>query len=173
MKDHYNLLFVCTGNAGRSIIAEALANQLSKGRLRAYSAGSQPKGEVNADAIAVLQSAGFSTDGLRSKSWEEFSAADAPKMDLIITVCDRAANEPCPIWPGHPTTAHWSVPDPSAVADSSQPGSSEKIQAAYQDVMKLLSQRITLLLSLKLEALDQLTASTRLRESGLSAHAGS
>ncbi|MEJ1098429.1 MULTISPECIES: arsenate reductase ArsC [unclassified Pseudoxanthomonas] len=173
MKDHYNLLFVCTGNAGRSIIAEALANQLSKGRLRAYSAGSQPKGEVNADAIAVLQSAGFSTDGLRSKSWEEFSAADAPKMDLIITVCDRAANEPCPIWPGHPTTAHWSVPDPSVVADSSQPGSSEKIQAAYQDVMKLLSQRITLLLSLKLEALDQLTASTRLRESGLSAHAGS
>ena len=173
MKDHYNLLFVCTGNAGRSIIAEALANQLSKGRLRAYSAGSQPKGEVNADAIAVLQSAGFSTDGLRSKSWEEFSASDAPKMDLIITVCDRAANEPCPIWPGHPTTAHWSVPDPSAVADSSQPGSSEKIRAGYQDVMKLLSQRITLLLSLKLEALDQLTASTRLRESGLSAHAGS
>lgn len=173
MKDHYNLLFVCTGNAGRSIIAEALANQLSKGRLRAYSAGSQPRGEVNPDAIAVLQSAGFSTDGLRSKSWEEFSAADAPKMDLIITVCDRAANEPCPIWPGHPTTAHWSVPDPTAVAGSSEPGSSEKIQAAFQDVMKLLSQRITLLLSLKLEALDQLTASTRLRESGLSASAGS
>ncbi len=173
MKEHYNLLFVCTGNAGRSIIAEALANQLSKGRLRAYSAGSQPKGEVNPDAIAVLQSAGFNTDGLRSKSWEEFSAADAPKMDLIITVCDRAANEPCPIWPGHPTTAHWSVPDPTAVVSSSEPGSSEKIQAAFQDVMKLLSQRITLLLSLKLEALDQLTASTRLRESGLSAHAGS
>jgi arsenate reductase (thioredoxin) len=173
MKDHYNLLFVCTGNAGRSIIAEALANQLSKGRLRAYSAGSLPKGEVNPDAIAVLQSAGFDTDGLRSKSWEEFSAADAPKMDLIITVCDRAANEPCPIWPGHPTTAHWSVPDPTAVADSSEPGASEKIQAAFQDVMKLLSQRITLLLSLKLEALDQLTASTRLRESGLSAQAGS
>jgi arsenate reductase len=173
MKEHYNLLFVCTGNAGRSIIAEALANQLSKGRLRAYSAGSQPKGEVNPDAIAVLQSAGFNTDGLRSKSWEEFSAADAPKMDLIITVCDRAANEPCPIWPGHPTTAHWSVPDPTAVVSSSEPGSSEKIQTAFQDVMKLLSQRITLLLSLKLEALDQLTASTRLRESGLSAHAGS
>lgn len=173
MKDHYNLLFVCTGNAGRSIIAEALANQLSKGRLRAYSAGSQPKGEVNPDAIAVLQSAGFSTEGLRSKSWEEFSAADAPKMDLIITVCDRAANEPCPIWPGHPTTAHWSVPDPTAAADASEPGSSEKIQAAFQDVMKLLSQRITLLLSLKLEALDQLTASTRLRESGLYANAGS
>jgi arsenate reductase (thioredoxin) len=173
MKDHYNVLFVCTGNAGRSIIAEALANQLSKGRLRAYSAGSQPRGEVNPDAIAVLQSAGFSTDGLRSKSWEEFSAADAPKMDLIITVCDRAANEPCPIWPGHPTTAHWSVPDPTAIVDSSESGSSEKIQAGFQDVMKLLSQRITLLLSLKLEALDQLTASTRLRESGLSAHAGS
>lgn len=163
MKDQYNVLFVCTGNAGRSLIAEALANQLSKGRLRAYSGGSQPKGEVSPHAIAVLQSAGFSTDGLRSKSWEEFSADGAPKMDLIITVCDRAANEPCPIWPGHPTTAHWSVPDPSTVA-----GTPEQILAAYKDVMMVLHQRIALLLSLKLEALDQLTASTRLRESGLS-----
>jgi arsenate reductase (thioredoxin) len=168
MKEHYNVLFVCTGNAGRSLIAEALANQLSKGRLRAYSGGSQPKREVSPDAMAVLQDAGFSTDGLRSKSWQEFSAADAPKMDLIITVCDRAANEPCPIWPGHPTTAHWSVPDPSAVT-----GTPEQIQAAYKDVMMVLHQRIALLLSLKLEALDQLTASTRLRESGLSSSAGS
>lgn len=163
MKDQYNVLFVCTGNAGRSLIAEALANQLSKGRLRAYSGGSQPKGEVSPHAITVLQSADFSIDGLRSKSWEEFSADGAPKMDLIITVCDRAANEPCPIWPGHPTTAHWSVPDPSTVT-----GTPEQILAAYKDVMMVLHQRIALLLSLKLEALDQLTASTRLRESGLS-----
>lgn len=163
MKDQYNVLFVCTGNSARSIIAEALANQLGKGRLRAYSAGSQPKGEVNPQAIATLQSAGFATDGLRSKSWEEFSGADAPPMDLVITVCDRAANESCPVWPGHPTTAHWSVPDPAAAT-----GTPEQIQAAYADAMMVLHQRISLLLSLKLEALDQLAASTRLQESGLS-----
>lgn len=163
MKDQYNVLFVCTGNSARSIIAEALANQLGKGRLRAYSAGSQPKGEVNSQAIATLQSAGFATDGLRSKSWEEFSGADAPPMDLVITVCDRAANESCPVWPGHPTTAHWSVPDPAAAT-----GTPEQIQAAYADAMMVLHQRISLLLSLKLEALDQLAASTRLQESGLS-----
>lgn len=164
MKEQYNVLFVCTGNAGRSIIAEALANQLSKGRLCAFSAGSLPKGQVSANAIAALRTAGFSTEGLRSKSWEEFSGADAPKMDLIITVCDRAANETCPIWPGHPTTAHWSIPDPSSAT-----GTPEQIQQAYADAMMVLHQRISLLLSLKLEALDQLTASTRLRESGLAA----
>src|SRR5262245_48648624 len=113
----YNVLFICTGNSARSIFGEVLLNQpsISKGRLKAYSAGSQPAGRVHPLAIETLEHSQLPTDGLRSKSWDEFAAADAPHMDIVVTVCDRAANETCPIWPGHPATAHWSIADPAGV----------------------------------------------------------
>src|SRR5690625_622788 len=126
MKDCYNVLFVCTGNSARSLIAEALANSLGHGRLQAFSAGSKPAGRIHPQAKRLLQSTGLDTTGLRSKSWDEFSGPDAPVMDLIITVCDRAVGEACPVWPGHPLTAHWSVPDPGAAS-----GSPEKVEKAF------------------------------------------
>lgn len=151
MKDKYNVLFVCTGNSARSVMAETLANRLGHGRLRAYSAGSHPEGHVHPLAIQVLEATGLPTDGLRSKSWDEFSAPGAPEMDLIITVCDRAAGEACPHWPGHPVTAHWSIPDPSAAA-----GTREHQLKAFGDALQMLQQRISLLLSLQPEAWDRL-----------------
>ncbi|WP_449284074.1 arsenate reductase ArsC [Luteimonas qiangzhengi] len=151
MKDKYNVLFVCTGNSARSVMAETLANRLGHGRLRAYSAGSHPEGHVHPLAIQVLEATGLPTDGLRSKSWDEFSAPGAPRMDLIITVCDRAAGEACPHWLGHPVTAHWSIPDPSAAA-----GTREHQLNAFGDALQMLQQRISLLLSLQPEAWDRL-----------------
>ncbi|MBB6599191.1 arsenate reductase ArsC [Luteimonas sp. MC1825] len=144
MKDRYNILFVCTGNSARSIMAEAVANRLGGERMRAFSAGSHPQGHVHRGALQVLDAAGLATSGLRSKSWEEFAAADAPVMDLVITVCDRAAAEACPHWPGHPVTAHWSVPDPAAVE-----GSPEQVERAFSLALQMLHQRISLLLSLR------------------------
>lgn len=152
MKDRYNVLFICTGNSARSIMAEAIANRLGGGRLRAFSAGSHPEGNVHPGALHVLETAGLATSGLRSKSWQEFTPADAPVMDLVITVCDRAAGEPCPNWPGHPVTAHWSVPDPAAV--HSRP---EQVQRAFSLALQMLQQRISLLLSLRPEAWDRLS----------------
>lgn len=163
MKGHYNLLFLCTGNSARSIMAEVLANQSGHGRFTAYSAGSQPRGEVNPMALQVLQEAGFSTDGLRSKPWDEFAQPDAPEMDLIITVCDRAAGETCPVWPGQPITAHWGVPDPAAAV-----GTAEEVHKAFVQAMLVLQQRISLLQALKIESLDRLVLENRVREIGRS-----
>ncbi|WP_313498211.1 arsenate reductase ArsC [Pseudoxanthomonas mexicana] len=159
----YNLLFLCTGNSARSIMAEAMANHLGKGRFHAYSAGSHPRGRVHPVALQILQDAGLPTATLRSKPWDEFAAADAPPMDLIITVCDKAAGEACPVWPGHPVTAHWGVEDPATVA-----GSPEQVRHAFAHALHLLQHRITLLLALKPEALDRLALETRVREIGRS-----
>jgi arsenate reductase (thioredoxin) len=145
-----NILFLCTGNSARSILAECLANHLGRGRIRAYSAGSHPAGRVHPFALEVLQSAGISTDGVRSKNWEEFSAADAPEMDLIITVCDNAAGEACPFWPGNPATAHWGYPDPAAVQ-----GPDDVKRKAFQHTMDALRSRIQLLLDMPIDRLNQ------------------
>ncbi|KAF1721461.1 arsenate reductase ArsC [Pseudoxanthomonas wuyuanensis] len=161
MKGHYNVLFLCTGNSARSIMAEVLANQLGHGRFTAYSAGSSPRGQVNPMALQVLQDAGFSTEGLRSKPWDEFAQPGAPEMDLVITVCDRAAGESCPVWPGHPVTAHWGVPDPAAAT-----GSAEEIHKAFTQTLMVLQQRIHLLAALKIEALDRLVLESKVREIG-------
>ena len=151
MNQPYNILFLCTANSARSILAEALANHVGHGRLRAYSAGSRPSGSVQPMALDVLQRVGIPTDGLRSKSWDEFEVAGAPEMDIVITVCGNAAGETCPVWPGHPLTAHWGVDDPAAVT-----GSEERRRDAFMDAMKVLRHRIDLLLSLRPEALDRL-----------------
>lgn len=161
MKDRYNILFLCTANSARSILAEALANHVGHGRLQAFSAGSQPSGQVQPMALEVLQRVGVPTDGLRSKSWDEFGADGAPQMDIVITVCGNAAGETCPVWPGHPVTAHWGVDDPAAVA-----GSEEQRRDAFVEAMKVLRHRIDLLLSLRPEALDRLALQGRLAEIG-------
>ena len=161
MKDCYNILFLCTGNSARSILAEALANHMSAGRLNAFSAGSQPAGQVQPLAIEILKRSGISTEGLRSKSWDEFSDNDAPVMDIVITVCGRAAGETCPVWPGHPITAHWGIDDPAAVE-----GSEDERRRAFELAMTAMQQRISLLLSLKPEALDALTLQNKIREIG-------
>jgi arsenate reductase len=145
MQGHYNVLFLCTGNSARSIIAEAILNHKGQPNFTAYSAGSHPSGIVRPEAIALLNNVQLPTDGLRSKSWEEFAKPEAPKLDFVFTVCDHAANEVCPIWPGRPITAHWGVPDPAAVR-----GSAEEIERAYRDAFVTLERRISLFLSLPL-----------------------
>ncbi|HEY0661939.1 MAG TPA: arsenate reductase ArsC [Lysobacter sp.] len=159
MKDRYNVLFVCTGNSARSQMAEALANSLGKGRVRAFSAGSHPAGRVQPMALQVMADAGLDVSVLRSKSWAEFAQPGAPEMDLVITVCDRAGGESCPVWPGQPITAHWSIPDPVGVT-----GTPEQVHKAFLNTLLLLQQRISLLLSLRMEGLDRLAAETRLRQ---------
>lgn len=154
-----NLLFLCTGNSARSILAEALLNRDGVGRFRAYSAGSQPKGEPHPAALALLAEQGFPLDGLRSKSWQEFAGADAPQMDLVITVCDSAAGETCPIWPGHPTTADWGIEEPAAVVGDDQP-------QAFFNAMTYLQRRISLLLNLPESELDALAWRDGVREIG-------
>jgi arsenate reductase len=147
----YNVLFLCTGNSARSILGEALLNHWGKDKFRAFSAGSFPKGVVNPLAIELLQSLHLPTEGLRSKSWNEFASPDAPKMDFVITVCDQAASEICPIWPGQPITAHWGVPDPAAVE-----GTVAQRRAAFSDACRRLDARIKLFVSLPLDKLDRL-----------------
>ena len=159
MKDRYNVLFVCTGNSARSQMAEALANSLGKGRLRAFSAGSHPAGRVQPMALQVMADAGLDVSVLRSKSWAEFAQPSAPEMDLVITVCDRAGGESCPVWPGQPITAHWSIPDPVGIT-----GTPERVHKAFLNTLLLLQQRISLLLSLRMEGLDRLAAETKLRQ---------
>jgi arsenate reductase len=154
----FNVLFLCTGNSARSIIAEALLNELGKGRFRAFSAGSHPSGRVNPVVAAYLESVGLSTAGARSKSWDEFAALGAPLMDIVITVCDQAAGEVCPVWPGMPAKAHWSAPDPAAFMD--QP---EKARAVAKDVYNLMRQRISLLVSLPVDKLDRLSLQGKAR----------
>lgn len=148
MPDHYNVLFLCTGNSARSILAEALLNHKAKGAFTAYSAGSHPSGRVRPEALKQLELAGIATTGLRSKSWDEFAGPDAPAMSFVFTVCDNAANEVCPFWPGQPMTAHWGVPDPAAVK-----GTPEEIERAYRDAFSILDRRIGLFLSVPLSTL--------------------
>ena len=147
----YNVLFLCTGNSARSIMAEALLNAEGKGKFRAYSAGSFPAGKVNPIALELLKHFDFPTEGMRSKSWDEFAAADAPQMDFVFTVCDNAAGEVCPVWPGKPMTAHWGVPDPAAVD-----GSAAVKMHAFRDTFRQLSNRIRIFVELPFEKLDRL-----------------
>jgi protein-tyrosine-phosphatase len=157
----YNVLFLCTGNTARSIMAEGILRKEGAGRFNAYSAGSQPKGEVNPLAIKTLQVAGYQCDGFRSKSWEEFSGPDAPVMDFVFTVCDSAAGEACPVWPGQPMTAHWGIDDPAAVE-----GADLQKQLAFNTAFKYLRTRISLFLSLPLASIDRLALGAKLREIG-------
>jgi arsenate reductase (thioredoxin) len=148
---HYNVLFLCTGNSARSIMAEAILNRKGRANFTAYSAGSHPSGGVRPEAIRQLESAHYPADGLRSKSWDEFATSDAPKLDFVFTVCDNAAGESCPIWPGQPMTAHWGIPDPAAVQ-----GTEKDIERAYREAFMTLDRRITLFLCLPLAAIDKL-----------------
>jgi protein-tyrosine-phosphatase len=157
----FNVLFLCTGNSARSIIGEAILNRLGAGRFRAYSAGSQPRGEVNPHTIALLNELGYHTSGFRSKSWSEFTRSDAPRLDFVFTVCDSAAAEACPVWPGQPMTAHWGVPDPATAQ-----GSPAQIMLAFRDAYRMLHQRISVFASLPIRSLDQISLRARLREIG-------
>jgi protein-tyrosine-phosphatase len=156
-----NVLFLCTGNSARSILAEAIMNREGRGRFHAYSAGSHPKGAVNPYALRLLESLHYKTDTMRSKSWDEFERPDAPKLDFVFTVCDDAAAEVCPIWPGQPMTAHWGMPDPAAVT-----GSPTEIALAFADTYRMLSNRLTLFMNLPLAKLDKLSLQRRLNEIG-------
>jgi arsenate reductase len=156
-----NVLFLCTGNSARSILAEAYLNSAGRGRFRAYSAGSKPAGRVNPFALALLRTTRIDVEGLRSKSWDEFARPGAPEMDFVFTVCDNAAAEACPFWPGQPMTAHWGVPDPAAVE-----GSDEEKRRAFHEAFRALSTRINLFVSLPMEKLDRLALQKRLREIG-------
>ena len=157
----YNVLFLCTGNSARSIIAEAILNRLGAENFRAYSAGSQPKGRINPNTIQLLQSLGYDTSDYRSKSWDEFARAGKPKFDFVFTVCDNAAAEACPVWPGQPMTAHWGIPDPAEAT-----GTPAEIALAFKEAYRLLNQRIGIFTALPLRSLDQLTLQGRLREIG-------
>jgi len=159
----FNVLFLCTGNSARSILSEALLNKRAQGQFRAFSAGSHPAGRVNPYALALLQRTGHSTDGLRSKSWDEFAAPGAPELDFVFTVCDNAAGEVCPMWPGQPITAHWGIPDPAAVE-----GTDEQKRRAFDDAFRILERRISLFLSLPIRSLEQLVLQERLSEIGRS-----
>ena len=159
-----NVLFLCTGNSARSIIAEAIMNREGHGRFRGFSAGSQPKGEPNPFAIALLKKLNFDTSHLRSKSWDEFAGPDAPKMDFVFTVCDSAAAEPCPYWPGQPMTAHWGLPDPASVE-----GSDAAKAIAFADAFRMLNQRISIFLNLPLASLDRMALQRRLDAIGKTA----
>jgi arsenate reductase len=156
----YNVLILCTGNSARSILGEVLFNKLGKGTFKAYSAGSKPAGRVNPGALEWLQANGYSTEGLRSKSWDEFAAPGAPEFDFIFTVCDNAAGETCPLWLGHPATAHWGIPDPAHVEGD------EARRAAFKKAAEQLSRRIQLFLSLPIEKLDKLVLKEKLAEIG-------
>jgi arsenate reductase (thioredoxin) len=161
MQGHYNVLFLCTGNSARSILAEAILNQKARPNFTAYSAGSRPTGTVRAEALRQLEAAHLPTTGLRSKSWDEFAQADAPRLDFVFTVCDNAANEVCPVWPGQPITAHWGVPDPAAVQ-----GTQEQIERAFREAFFLLDRRISLFLSLPLSTLDRFSLKKEIENIG-------
>jgi arsenate reductase len=157
----FNVLFLCTGNTARSILAESILRKEGRGRFRAFSAGSQPKGTVNPYAIRVLERAEYPTDGLRSKNWSEFAAPDAPVMDFVFTVCDNAADEACPVWPGQPMTAHWGIEDPAAVD-----GTDLEKEAAFVKAQRYLRNRIVAFVNLPLSSIDALSLGAKLREIG-------
>jgi arsenate reductase (thioredoxin) len=157
----FNVLFLCTGNSARSIMAEAILNKLGAGKFRTFSAGSQPKGWVHPETLRLLQSLGYDTSRFRSKSWSEFADPGAPLLDFVFTVCDDAAGETCPVWPGQPMTAHWGVPDPAAAQ-----GSPAEIALAFKDAYRMLNQRIGIFNALPIRSLDQLSLQQKLREIG-------
>lgn len=159
MSRTYNVLFLCTGNSARSILAEAILNKEGAGRFRAYSAGSFPKHQVHPAAVSLLQELGYATEDLRSKSWDEFAAQGAPQLDFIFTVCDNAAGEVCPVWPGTPITAHWGIEDPATIEGDGQ-------QRAFWAAYQALKRRLELFLALPIESIDQMTLANRLREIG-------
>jgi arsenate reductase len=162
----YNVLFLCTGNSARSVMAEAILNKLGADKFRAYSAGSQPKGQVHPETLRLLRGLGYDTSGFRSKSWDEFTAPRAPEFDFVFTVCDNAAAEACPLWPGRPMTAHWGVPDPALAT-----GTPAEIALAFKDAYRMLHRRIGIFTALPLRSLDQLTLQNKLREIGRSSGA--
>ena len=157
----FNALFLCTGNSARSIMAEAILNKLGQGKFRAYSAGSQPKGRVNPNTIHLLRGLGYDTSSFRSKSWSEFAKPGAPPLDFVFTVCDNAAGEACPVWPGQPMTAHWGVPDPAEAR-----GSKAEIALAFKNAYRMLFQRIGIFTALPIRGLDKLSLQNKLREIG-------
>ncbi|MAW85462.1 MAG: ArsR family transcriptional regulator [Phyllobacteriaceae bacterium] len=157
----FNVLFLCTGNSARSILAEAILNREGTGRFRAFSAGSRPRGDVHPQAIRLLAQMNHDTSFARSKDWAEFAAPGAPVMDFVFTVCDNAANEACPVWPGQPMSAHWGVPDPAAVE-----GTETEIALAFADTYRMLTQRISIFCSLPLSSIDRLSLQTRLDQIG-------
>lgn len=157
----FNVLFLCTGNSARSILAESILNRSGAGRFKAYSAGSHPTGQVNPNALKLLKSLNHATEDLRSKDWQEFAGEGAPKMDFVFTVCDQAADEVCPIWPGQPMSAHWGLPDPAAVD-----GTAAEIAAAFAETYRMMNNRIEVFINLPLETLDQLSLGKQLDEMG-------
>jgi arsenate reductase (thioredoxin) len=166
-KTPFNVLFLCTGNSARSIMAEVILNRAGQGRFRAFSAGSQPKGQVHPYALDLLRKLNYDVSGLRSKSWQEFSGADAPKLDFVFTVCDNAAAETCPVWPGQPMTAHWGVPDPAAAT-----GKEAEVRLAFADALRMLSNRINIFVALPIRSLDQLSLQRQLEAIGRNKDAG-
>ena len=156
-----NVLFLCTGNSARSILAEVQLNRLGGGKFKAYSAGSHPTGKINPYVISLLKNSGVDVSGLRSKSWEEFARPDAPKMDFVFTVCDDAAGEPCPVWPGQPMTAHWGLPDPAKAT-----GAAAQVSLAVAGVFKMLTQRISIFVNLPIAKLERLSLQARLDQIG-------
>ncbi len=161
MTEPYNVLFLCTGNSARSVMAEAILNKVGAGKFRAYSAGSQPKGQVHPETIRLLQNLGYDTSSFRSKSWHEFAKPGAPSLDFVFTVCDNAAGETCPVWPGQPMTAHWGIPDPAEAT-----GNPAEIALAFKDAYRMLDRRIGIFVSLPLRSLDQMSLQNKLREIG-------
>jgi protein-tyrosine-phosphatase len=160
-KKPFNVLFLCTGNSARSILAEAVLNRAGRGNFRAFSAGSQPKGKVHPYTLDLLRKLHFDVSTLRSKSWNEFTGPDAPNLDFVFTVCDNAAGEACPFWPGQPMTAHWGVPDPAAAT-----GTEAEIRFAFAETLRMLTNRINIFVSLPLHALDKISLQRRLDEIG-------
>ena len=160
----YNVLFLCTGNSARSIIAEAILNRDGLGRFKAYSAGSNPTGSVRPEAVALLQKLNFKTDELRSKDWSEFAEPGAAEMDFVFTVCDNAAKETCPVWPGQPMSAHWGVPDPARVE-----GNESEHQVAFNEAFRMLNNRISIFMNLPMSSLDKLSLQEKLNDIGSSA----
>lgn len=155
----YNVLFLCTGNSARSILGEAVLNHVGNGRFKAFSAGSLPKGKVHPITLETLKEAGIPTDGLRSKAWDEFAVAGAPKMDFVFTVCDNAAGEACPVWPGQPMTAHWGIEDPAAEPEFKQ-------RQAFEDALRFMRNRIAAFINLPLESIDNMALGSKLRGIG-------
>lgn len=163
----FNVLFLCTGNSARSIMAEVTLNRAGKGKFRGFSAGSQPKGQIHPYTLDLLRQMHFDVSRLRSKSWKEFSGPDAPKLDFIFTVCDNAAQETCPVWPGQPITAHWGIPDPAAAT-----GTEAEVRLAFADSLRMLTNRINIFVSLPLRSLDQLALRKQLDAIGKTKDAG-